>query len=238
MTEIRIHAKIFEENPTFRRGIVIARNMDNQGHSRELEDMLGNAIAQAAQQPIDLKADPRTTAWNEAHRQFRSNPNKFPPAHCALLKRVQKPNAKIPFINKVVAIMNINSIRDVTPVGGDDVMRASGSLELRYADGSETFTPLGNPDVKEQPVPGEVIYVVAESKEVMCRRWNWRNGHATRITEDTRVIVMNIDGLGEDSETRSTVTRDRVARMLEGYCQAKVTTTFLTSSQPTSQFDL
>ena len=54
MTEIRIHAKIFEENPTFLRGIVIARNMDNQGHSRELEDMLGNTIAQAAQQPVDL----------------------------------------------------------------------------------------------------------------------------------------------------------------------------------------
>jgi len=238
MTEIRIDAKIFEEYPAFRRGIVIAKNMDNQGHSRELEDMLSNAIVQTAQQPIDLKADPRTTAWNEAHRHFQSNPNKFPPAHCALLKRVQKPNVKIPFINKVVAIMNINSIRDVTPVGGDDVMRARGSLELRYADGSETFTPLGNPDVKEQPVPGEVIYVVAESKEVMCRRWNWRNGHATRIAEDTRVIVMNIDGLGEDSEARSTVTRDRVAQMLEAYCQAEVTTTLLTPSQPTYQFDL
>jgi lysyl-tRNA synthetase class 2 len=238
MTEIRIHAKIFEEYPAFRRGIVIAKNMDNQGHSRELEDMLSTAIGQAAQQPIDLKADPRTTAWNEAHRQFQSNPNKFPPAHCALLKRVQKPNVKIPFINKVVAIMNINSIRDVTPVGGDDVMRARGSLELRYADGGETFTPLGNPDVKEQPVPGEVIYVVAESKEVMCRRWNWRNGHSTRIAEDTRVIVMNIDGLGEDSEARSTVTRDRVAQMLEAYCQAEVTTTLLTPSEPTYQFDL
>ena len=89
--------------------------------------------------------------------------------------------------------MNINSIRDVIPVGGDDVMRAGGSLVLGYADGSETFSPLGNPDVKEQPAPGEVIYVVAESKEVMCRRWNWRNGHATRIAENTGVIVMNID---------------------------------------------
>ena len=238
MTEIRIHSKIFEEYPTFRRGIVIARNMDNQGHSRELEDMLSAAIAQAAQQPIDIKADPRTTAWIEAHRQFQSNPNKFPPAHCALLKRVQKPNAKIPFINKVVAVMNINSIRDINPVGGDDVMRAGGSLELRYADGTETFTPLGNPDVKEQPVPGEVIYVVAESNEVMCRRWNWRNGHATRIAEDTRVIVMNIDGIGEDSEARSTATRDRVAQMLETYCQAEVATTCLTPSQPVYQFDL
>ena len=238
MTEIRIDTSIFEEYPTFRRGIVIARNIENKGHSPELEDMLREAVAQAARQPVDLKADPRTAAWNEAHRQFQSNPNKFPPAHCALLKRVQKPDAKIPFINKVVAAMNINSIRDIIPVGGDDVMRARGSLELRYADGSETFTPLGNPDVKEQPIPGEVIYVVAESKEVMCRRWNWRNGHATRIAEDTRVIVMNIDGLGEDSEARSTVTRDRVARMLEAHCQADVTTTLLTSSQPAYRFDL
>lgn len=238
MAEIRIHAKIFEAYPTFRRGIVIARNMDNQGSSRELEDILNKTIAQAAQQPIDLKADPRTKAWNEAHRQFGSNPNKFPPAHCALLKRVQKPGAGIPFINKVVAIMNINSIRDATPVGGDDVMRAGGSLELRYADGSENFTPLGNPDITEQPVPGEVVYMVPESKEVMCRRWNWRNGHRTRIAEDTRLIVMNIDVLGENSETRSIETRDRVAQMLAAHCRAEVTKTVLSSTRPFYEFAL
>jgi DNA/RNA-binding domain of Phe-tRNA-synthetase-like protein len=96
MTEIRIHAKIFEENSTFRRGIVVARNIQNQDHSRELEDIPNETVAQAAQQPIDLKADPRTMAWNEAHRHFGSNPTKFPPAHCALLKRVQKQGARIP----------------------------------------------------------------------------------------------------------------------------------------------
>ena len=148
------------------------------------------------------------------------------------IKRVQKPGAAIPFINKVVAIMNINSIKDVTPVGGDDVVRAAGSLELRYADGSESFTPLGNPDHKEQPVAGEVIYVVPESNEVMCRRWNWRNGHHTRIDEDTRVIVMNIDSLGKDSQSRAISTRDRVAQMLETFCQAEVLTTLLSPTQP------
>jgi DNA/RNA-binding domain of Phe-tRNA-synthetase-like protein len=117
-------------------------------------------------------------------------------------------------------------------------MRAGGSLELRYAYGSEIFTPLGSPDIAEQPVPGEVIYVVPESKEVMCRRWNWRNGHNTRIAEDTRIIVMNIDGLGEDSEARSIDTRNRVAQMLETHCQAEVTTALLSSSQPTYLFDL
>jgi DNA/RNA-binding domain of Phe-tRNA-synthetase-like protein len=238
MPEIRINKKIFEQYPTFRRGIVVARNIDNQEPSRELEDILNNAVSTAALQPVDLKTDPRTLAWNDAHRQFGSNPNKFPPAHCALLKRVQKPGVQLPLINKVVAIMNINSIRDIIPVGGDDVMRAAGSLELCYADGSESFTPLGNPDTKEQPIPGEVIYVVSESKEVMCRRWNWRNGHKTRITEDTQVIVMNIDGLGDGSEARSIATRDRVAQMLEAYCQAVVTRTLLSPDQPTYRFDI
>lgn len=237
MTEIRIHPKIFEDYPTFRRGIVIAGNIVNQGHSPELEDRLGKAIEQAARKPIDLKTDPPAATWNEAHRLFGSNPNKFPPAHCALLKRVQKPGARMPFINKIVAIMNINSIEAQMPVGGDDVIRAGGSLELRYADGSETFAPLGHPDSSEHPVSGEVIYVVSETKEVMCRRWNWRNGHNTRIAEDTRIIVMNIDALGEDSETRAVKTRDRVARMLEKFGQAEVITTLLSPGQPTYPFE-
>ena len=126
--------------------------------------------------------------------------------------------------------MNYNSIRDATPVGGDDLMHAGRCLELRYATGNENFTPLGRPDVSEHPYPGEIIYVVVESNEVMCRRWNWRNGHKTRITEETQTIVMNIDVLGEQSEARAVETRDRVAGMLEEFCQAETETTLLTPS--------
>jgi hypothetical protein len=37
MPEIRIQPRIFEQYPAFRRGIVIAKNLDNQNHSRELK---------------------------------------------------------------------------------------------------------------------------------------------------------------------------------------------------------
>ena len=228
MIEIRIQEDIFRVYPTFRRGIVVVRNAHNKGRSGTLEAKLEEAVADAAKHPIDIKSNPRTAVWNEAHRQFKSNPNKFPPAHCALLKRVQKPGTHIPFINKIVAIMNYNSIKDVTPVGGDDLMHAGRCLELRYATGSENFTPLGRPDISENPYPGEIIYVVAESNEVMCRRWNWRNGHKTRITEKTQEIVMNIDVLGENSEARAIETRDRVAKMLAEFCLAEIETTLLT----------
>jgi DNA/RNA-binding domain of Phe-tRNA-synthetase-like protein len=128
MIEIRIQEDIFREYPTFRRGIVVAGNVHNKGRSGTLEAKLEKAVADAAKHPIDIKSNPRTAVWNEAHRQFKSNPNKFPPAHCALLKRVQKPGTHIPFINKIVAIMNYNSIKDVTPVGGDDLMHAGRRL--------------------------------------------------------------------------------------------------------------
>jgi DNA/RNA-binding domain of Phe-tRNA-synthetase-like protein len=238
MTEIRVHENIFRQYPTFRRGIVVASKIQNQEHSAQLENLLNQAVAKAAEQPIDLQSDARLTSWSQVHRQFNSNPNKFPPAHYALLKRVQKSGSNLPFINKTVAIMNYNSIKAVMPVGGDDLAQAGEILELRYADGNEIFTPLGQPEIQEHPIPGEVIYVVSETGQVMCRRWNWRNGHQTRITEATQAIVMNIDAIGENSQTRALATRDQVARMLEEYCQAKTITTMLSPSQMSFRFTL
>lgn len=236
MFEVRVHERIFELYPSFRRGIVIASQMDNQGNAPELESLLEKVIREAAGNPVDVKTDIRTANWNEAHRLFHSNPNKFPPAHCALLKRVQKPGTRIPFINKVVAIMNYNSIRSIMPVGGDDLDKAGSTLELRFANGTETFTPLGQPDAREHPESGEVIYVVGETKEVMCRRWNWRNGHNTLIDEATRRMVMNIDGLGEGSEGLAMETRDRVAEMLRQFCGAETTVSLLDPSHPAFSF--
>jgi len=238
MPETRVHDEVFARFPGFRRGIVVVRRMDNQGDSEELEALLHEALAQASAGPVDLKTDPRTTAWAEAYRELGCNPNKFPPAHMALLKRVQKPGTRIPFINKAVAVMNDNSIRGILPVGGDDLEQAGATLELRPARGDERFVPLSDPDKAEAPDAGEMIYVTAETGEVMCRRWNWRNGYTTRVTDLTRAMVMNIDGLGEDAESRALAVRDRVARMLEQFCGAKTEMALLPPAQPSYRFDL
>jgi DNA/RNA-binding domain of Phe-tRNA-synthetase-like protein len=238
VVEVLVEPSIFEDYPSFRRGLVLAVGIQNRDHSKELEARLDEAVAQAAREPIDVKSDPLVTVWSDAHRRFGSNPNKFPPAHAALLKRVRKGGVHLPFINNVVAIMNYNSVVDRIPVGGDDLEKAGSVLSLRRARGDEIFVPLGSPDVREKPDPGEVIYVVEDSGQVMCRRWNWRNGDGTRITEATRIMVMNIDGLGEESEKRVVLTRDRVARMLEEYCMAQTTVDLLWASRPKLSFDL
>lgn len=235
--KIEIDKEIFRSNFTYCRGIVAATNLKNQAESTKLAAMLQSAIEKAAANPINLGLDDRIVDWDSAHQKVGSNPNKFPPAHKNLVKRSQKAGAKLPFINNVVAIMNYNSITSVLPVGGDDIDRAGNHLLLRHAVGDETFTPLGS-TTPEHPDAGEIIYVVADSNEVMCRRWNWRNSLTTAITEDTTAIVMNIDALGEDSEARAISTRDRVAEMLIEFCQAEVRTTLLTPEFPIYEFTL
>jgi hypothetical protein len=51
-------------------------------------------------------------------------------------------------------------------------------------------------------------------------------------------MVMNIDGLGEESESRTAKTRDRVAAMLEKYCSARTLTSMLTPAQPVFRFEV
>jgi hypothetical protein len=51
-------------------------------------------------------------------------------------------------------------------------------------------------------------------------------------------MVMNIDGLGEESEFRAAKTRDRVAAMLEKYCGARAATAMLSPAHTSFQFEV
>ncbi len=236
MGRILIEDGIFEKYPSFRRGIVIARNMKNRADDTGLYEMLKDTLSERFDNPVDLENDHRITDWKDAHREFNSNPNKFPPAHIALIKRIQKKKTEIPFINSVVAVMNIVSIQNILPVGGDDIIAPSSTFKLGVSDGSENFIPLGMPDRSENPESGEVIYFIEESKDVMCRRWNWRNGDRTKIGENTESIIMNIDAIGGESEKRALQARDMVAALLEKYCSAETETALLTPGNSIYEF--
>ncbi|MFP4612122.1 MAG: B3/4 domain-containing protein [Spirochaetaceae bacterium] len=232
--KVSVAPKVFERFPSFRRGIVIASELRNHPENEELERLLAETVSRARRSPVDLAEDARLKAWNEAYKELGVKPNKHPPAHRSLLKRAQRPDAVIPFINSVVAVMNICSLEGAVPVGGDDIAPTTGDLVLRPAMGTEEFVPLGAPDFLETPPAGELIYVDDGTMTVMCRRWNWRNSHMTRITENTQTLVMNIDGLGDGATELTVQVRDRVAKLLATYCQASVRTEILTPATPSA----
>ena len=62
---------------------------------------------------------------------------------------------------------------------------------VRFADGSESFTPLGEPGTIEHPHPGEVIYTDAAG--VLTRHWNHRDADRTKVTADSEQIVFLLE---------------------------------------------
>lgn len=219
MITIQIDERVFGMFPEFRRGLVIATDLKNDEHSVELQSELRGIVAEVRGNTAfsDYKNHQRIAPWRRAFSQFGMNPNQNPPSIASLIKRV-KNGKELPFINDLVALMNIVSLVNVIPVGGDDLKATTGNLALGIAEGNESYRPLGHPYCLETPAPGEVIYRDTTSKEVLCRGWCWRNSHVTRILPTTRAVAMNVDGLGIVGESEVGRIADTLAAKIRRYC--------------------
>lgn len=142
-------------------------------------------------QPAD-EADPRIEAWHTAYRSFGTNPRRTRPSVDALGRRLAKKGA-LPRINPAVDSYNAVSARHGLPAGAFDLDHVTGDVTIRRADGTETFTPLGEPDTVEHPNPGEIIY--ADTTGVLTRHWNHRDAHRTRVAEDSRYVAFVLETL-------------------------------------------
>ena len=186
---------VFERFPGFRRVVVVAEGVDNTAESPELTALLRRYEEAARGEALqNFKQHPSLVAWMEVFTALGLNPNKFPPSVVNLVKRVRNGKA-LPYINSLVTIFNCVSLKYLVPCGGDDRSVMTGDLMLGPAKGTETYVPLGQPDVSEAPAPGEIIYYDTGNLDVFCRAWCWKNGDRSKLVSGTRGAVINVDAM-------------------------------------------
>lgn len=191
MPTYTVEDKVFEMFPHFRRGVVVARNIDNAQEDPETSAILVEASNRVGPFPTEAETA-RINVWNEVYRTFGTDPDKFTPGIRFLYTQIRRSKPPRP-ISKIVDMMNAISIGWIAPCGGDDTDTLSGNIVLGLATGDESFAPLFKPAAVESPLPGEVIYYTPQTRRVMCRRWTWRNADFSRITPQTRNVAINID---------------------------------------------
>lgn len=128
---------------------------------------------------------------------LRHQPRRIRPSVDALGRRLAKKGA-LPRINPAVDSYNAVSVHHGLPAGAFDLDHVTGDIDIRHADGTESFTPLGEPDTVETPKPGEIIY--ADTTGVLTRHWNHRDAHRTRVTEDSTHIALVLETLHADRD--------------------------------------
>jgi DNA/RNA-binding domain of Phe-tRNA-synthetase-like protein len=138
----------------------------------------------------DGEDDPHIASWHAAYRAFGTNPRRVRPSVDALRRRLAR-SGRLPRINPAVDCYNLISATFGVPAGAFDLRQVSGDITVCFADGTESFTPLGEPEIVEHPRPGEVAYVDAAG--VLTRHWNHRDAERTKVTADSDRIVFMLE---------------------------------------------
>ena len=212
--EFSVALDVFEQYPDLAIGVIIATGIENTAANPEIAECLRRAEEQV-RPTLDAensREHPHIAALQAVHRSFGSNPNKFPPSAQALVKRVLKGGA-LPSINPLVDIYNIISLRYIVCAGAEDIDACEGDIRLAFAEGTESFLPLGE-NIEDPPTKGELV--------------NWREGDRTKITDSTKQAVVVIEGFAPFSQEDLRKATDELAGMLLQFCHAETRQEILT----------
>ncbi|NOX71486.1 MAG: arginine--tRNA ligase [Candidatus Micrarchaeota archaeon] len=186
-----ITKSIIDKYPSLRLGVLIVTGIDNADEKRDAISMLSNIQKEIRDKGFDIEKNETILKWREIYRSFGAKPKKHKSSVEALLARVIS-GENIGHINNLVDVYNYISLKYILPVGGDDTSKVDGNILLKFADGSEKARILGI-DETISPKRGEVVY--ADDKEILCRRWNWRESKKSMMDENTKNAIIVIESL-------------------------------------------
>ncbi|MYW63080.1 cytoplasmic protein [Streptomyces sp. SID8379] len=183
--------------PAFHHIAVEAYDLVNTPSTDGTSALLDDAARRLAAR-LDGRApheDPHMTDWRAAYTAFGAKPNRTRNSAEALAKRALA-DGGLPRINTLVDVYNAISVAHLIPVGGEDLDHIKGGMRLIRATGAEDFVTVaaGEPTV-EHPDAGEVVW--CDDEGVTCRRWNWRQGTRTRLTDTSTNALFLLEGMGE-----------------------------------------
>ncbi|WAL94034.1 B3/4 domain-containing protein [Streptomyces sp. Je 1-369] len=185
--------------PDFTHVVIEARGLVNGPGTDATEALLDDATRRLAAR-LEGRApheDPHMAAWRAAYTAFGAKPSRTRNSAEALAKRALA-DGGLPRINLLVDLYNAVSVAHLIPVGGEDLDRIKGGMRLVRATGDEDFVSVAAGErVVEHPDAGEVVW--CDDEGVTCRRWNWRQGPRTRLTEESVDAIFLLEGMGPDA---------------------------------------
>lgn len=179
--------------------------------------MVASGVVNGPSVPVSVEFaapdHPHLLAWREAFRSFGAK--RYACSADALIRRADE----FPSINRLVDLYNAVSVKWAVPVGGEDLDRVVSPARLVFAAGGEPF------DGGDPPKAGEVVW--ADAVGVTCRRWNWRQGVRTRLTDATRRAYFLFDALPVFDDASLAAAMDDLSSRLRDACPGVALSSFV-----------
>ena len=209
----RVAPQIYELRPDYRALLMVVEGIPPGPSDDASENMLREA--EFCVKELLLKHPitefPHIAAWRDAYKAFGAKPNKTRNSLEALTRRAEN---GLPRVNRLTDIYNAISVKHQIPLGGEDLDKYDGSPFLIRATGQEPFqTFSGGEPQTELAAPGEPIW--CDDTGITCRRWNWRQGPRTALTDESKRVLFILDALEPLSDTALVQAADELASALQ-----------------------
>jgi DNA/RNA-binding domain of Phe-tRNA-synthetase-like protein len=230
-----VEKELFEKYPNLRIGVVVGRNLEIVYNKPELINLKNENVDKFLNymEGKEILNELNIEAWRETYRSFGVKPKKHQPTAEALLRRILK-GESLPNVNTAVDAYLAVELLYLLPIGGYDLSKIDGDIILRISQGNEAFRPIGS-DNDEMTESGEVIY--SDSANVLTRRWNYRDADHSKITTETRDIILASEATYDTIKTEDvTNTINRIVEYESKFCGGTYETFFLDKNTPVIEF--
>lgn len=181
---------IWRDFPTL---VPFALHAQGIGAGVPVDDQVARYCDLAARRAAPESELPEIQAWRRAFTRMGLRPTQYRCASESLLRRFRKEGA-LPRLHPLIDLCNAISIAFALPVAVFDVSRVSGFVEVRYAEGDETYVTFSGGT--ENPAAGEVIFADAEGR-AHARRWTNRQSGLSAVRDTTTDVLIVAEALHE-----------------------------------------
>jgi DNA/RNA-binding domain of Phe-tRNA-synthetase-like protein len=198
MMEFRHAPSIWADFPELAAGVALITGVTATDRSASLvAERAARFCASAHAHLADgSEADlPQTQAWRRAFARMGLKPTQYRCASEALLRRFRKEGA-LPAIHPLIDLCNAISMAYAIPVAVLDADQVTGSIEVRYADGSERYLAFSGET--EQPYAGEVIFA-DDAGNAHARRWTNRQSALSAVSRATSTALIVAEAMHESA---------------------------------------
>lgn len=233
--KFKIDSKIFEKFQDLNIGVIVAKNVNNIGTIEAVQKELRkieNEI-RAKYNTETLSQIPKIDIWRKTYSAFGAKPKENKSSVESLYGLVLQRN-NLRHINKLVDIYNLVSLKNMVPIGGEDIDKMKGSVSLTFAESNEApVLLLGDKDARP-PHAGEVIY--RDDISAICRRWNWREADRTKFTEKTENCILVIEGLPPVTKQEIETATGELKDLIQKFCGGNLTLYILDKNKSEIEF--
>lgn len=231
-----VSPKIFERFSGVAIGVVVTNDINNRVDVAEVQKMIRDEEVRIRDeyQKDKLSQELKIASWRKAYASFGVK-SSVAKASIENLYRMILSGKEIRQINPLVDIYNYISIKYMLPVGGEDVDKVVGDIQLTFAGPDEPPVKLLGDHPTEPPAVGEVLY--KDDVSALCRRWNWREAERTMLAENTRNAILVLEGLPPVNSEEMKIAAQELCDLVQRFCGGTAHVTVLTSMNSELIFD-